>query len=81
MVLKDEADIDPNDQNSMLEHLDKVVNFFLPNVSFLHWQEISSYFYHSLAAYGSYSAVCTIFSDKYELNMFRFLGQKYDWQV
>ncbi|XP_020534515.1 double-strand break repair protein MRE11 isoform X2 [Jatropha curcas] len=26
VVLKDEADIDPNDQNSILEHLDKVVN-------------------------------------------------------
>lgn len=25
VVLKDEADIDPNDQNSILEHLDKVV--------------------------------------------------------
>lgn len=29
VVLKDESDIDPNDQNSMLEHLDKVVNFLL----------------------------------------------------
>ena len=25
IVLKDEADIDPNDQTSILEHLDKVV--------------------------------------------------------
>lgn len=25
IVLKDEGDIDPNDQNSILEHLDKVV--------------------------------------------------------
>lgn len=25
VVLKDEPDIDPNDQNSILEHLDKVV--------------------------------------------------------
>lgn len=25
IVLKDEPDIDPNDQNSILEHLDKVV--------------------------------------------------------
>jgi len=25
IVLKDESDIDPNDQNSILEHLDKVV--------------------------------------------------------
>lgn len=26
VVLKDEPDIDPNDQNSILEHLDKVVS-------------------------------------------------------
>lgn len=26
IVLKDESDIDPNDQNSILEHLDKVVS-------------------------------------------------------
>lgn len=25
IILKDEPDIDPNDQNSILEHLDKVV--------------------------------------------------------
>lgn len=29
VVLKDEQDIDPNDQNSILEHLDKVVSFLL----------------------------------------------------
>lgn len=29
VVLKDESDIDPNDQNSILEHLDKVVMFVL----------------------------------------------------
>lgn len=29
IVLKDEADIDPNDQTSILEHLDKVVRCFL----------------------------------------------------
>lgn len=28
IVLKDEPDVDPNDQNSILEHLDKVVVFF-----------------------------------------------------
>lgn len=27
VVLKDEPDIDPNDQNSIVEHLDKVVLF------------------------------------------------------
>lgn len=30
IILKDEPDIDPNDQNSVLEHLDKVVSGF-PN--------------------------------------------------
>lgn len=30
ITLKDESDIDPNDQNSVLEHLDKVVCGF-PN--------------------------------------------------
>lgn len=37
IVLKDEADIDPNDQNSILEHLDKVVRvwtFQVSNVDF-----------------------------------------------
>ncbi|XP_058079262.1 double-strand break repair protein MRE11-like [Magnolia sinica] len=29
VILKDEADIDPNDQSSVLEHLDKVVWIFL----------------------------------------------------
>ncbi|MFQ6662445.1 hypothetical protein Gotur_030284 [Gossypium turneri] len=29
VVLKDEPDIDPNDQNSILEHLDKVASLFL----------------------------------------------------
>ncbi|XP_039032490.1 dynein light chain 2, cytoplasmic-like [Hibiscus syriacus] len=29
VVLKDEPDIDPNDQNSILEHLDKVASVFL----------------------------------------------------
>ena len=28
VVLKDESDIDPNDQNSILEHLHSVVTFF-----------------------------------------------------
>lgn len=32
VVLKDEPDIDPNDQNSILEHLDKVVRRLHPFV-------------------------------------------------
>ncbi|KAF7112176.1 hypothetical protein RHSIM_RhsimUnG0258300 [Rhododendron simsii] len=33
VVLKDETDIDPNDQNSMLEHLDKVVRNMIDKAS------------------------------------------------
>ncbi|KAL3628334.1 meiotic recombination [Castilleja foliolosa] len=33
IVLKDEADIDPNDQHSILEHLDKVVNSLIDRAS------------------------------------------------
>lgn len=33
IILKDEADIDPNDQTSILEHLDKVVRCFFPTMS------------------------------------------------
>ncbi|KAE9456442.1 hypothetical protein C3L33_11653, partial [Rhododendron williamsianum] len=33
VVLKDESDIDPNDQNSMLEHLDKVVRNMIDKAS------------------------------------------------
>ena len=29
VVLKDEADVDPNDQASVLEHLDKIVSLKL----------------------------------------------------
>lgn len=33
IVLKDEDDIDPNDQNSILEHLDKVVTIQFSRIS------------------------------------------------
>jgi double-strand break repair protein MRE11 len=33
IVLKDESDIDPNDQNSILEHLDKVVRNLIEKAS------------------------------------------------
>lgn len=40
IVLKDEPDIDPNDQNSILEHLDNVVcaviQFIILSVSFIY---------------------------------------------
>lgn len=38
IVLKDEPDIDANDQNSILEHLDKVVG-----VGSSHWQLICAF--------------------------------------
>jgi hypothetical protein len=38
IVLKDEPDIDPNDQNSILEHLDKVVG-----IGSSHWQLVCAF--------------------------------------
>lgn len=40
-MLKDESDIDPNDQNSILEHLDKVVTV-APFCLFLYFLNVNS---------------------------------------
>lgn len=52
VVLKDESDIDPNDQNSILEHLDKVVSWLLKFI-------VSSYILYFRL--GSFSAFLCLF--------------------
>ena len=46
IILKDNPDIDPNDQNSILEHLDKVVF-----IGSSYWQLICTFFYFCLSFY------------------------------
>ena len=61
IILKDNPDIDPNDQNSILEHLDKVVF-----IGSSYWQLICTFFYFCLSFYLFYFflfmvAMCYLF--------------------
>lgn len=76
IVLKDEPDIDSNDQNSIIEHLDKVVHKICPN-SFKIFSSFSHFLLLLLVSL-CYSASTRV----YELHSSHSLsGSKFDWEI